>query len=67
MEKNRPEHVGVIVKKINNYYQIVDVNVKLGGMGIYDLPYNDRRIYGIYEPGLAYWIGSLFKTLNKGD
>lgn len=63
VQKNRPSHIGIVYGKMNNYLQIMDVSVKTMGMDIYDKPFNDEMIYGVFEMSFSFWIGDLLKEM----
>ncbi len=63
IEEDRPSHVGIVFDKANGYIQIMDMNAKVKKMDFYDLKFDDKKIYAIYEIGLAFWAGDTFKDL----
>jgi len=50
-------HMGIVAYTAQNYIVYVDVNNKYRTMGIQSLSYNDKKVNGVYEMSLYFWLG----------
>lgn len=60
-----PWHCGIVYDVGKGWIKYMDVNAKVGGMGISDVKWGDRWISMVFEVSYFYWIGDTLNFDNR--